>query len=205
MIFHWCHSSAERQFVRTVCAYRACRQPELGSGVAVHCRRHPEACASCSIARNGALRRSAHYMSTTSTHPPHISCEDEEDGADARASERRPSKSYPSSPFYNPFGHPAKLRVRCRGVWHVSSRLWDGWIGYTGGSGGQQPLIFDIHGEPLGRWWVPHGCHCGATLRPMSAWETVDANASEAKGSCYGMLTPHPVGLKTTPCRQRSH
>ena len=85
------------------------------------------------------------------------------------------------------------------------SRLWDGWIGYTGGSGGQQPLIFDIHGEPLGRWWVPHGCHCGATLRPMSAWETVDANASEAKGSCYGMLTPRPVGLKTTPCRQRSY
>jgi len=94
LIFHWCHSSAERQFVRTVCAYRACRQPELGSRVAVHCRRHPEACASCPIARNGALRRSAHYMSTTSTHPPHISCEDEEDGADARASERRPSKSY---------------------------------------------------------------------------------------------------------------
>ena len=100
---------------------------------------------------------------------------------------------------------PARLHVRCRGAWHASSRLWDGWIGYTGGSGGQQPLIFDIHGEPLGRWWVPHGCHCGATLRPMSAWETVDANASEAKGSCYGMLTPHPVGLKTTPCRQRSH
>ena len=49
------------------------------------------------------------------------------------------------------------------------------------------------------------GCHSGATLRPMSPWETVDANASEAKGSCYGMLTPHPVGLKTTPCRQRSH
>ena len=49
------------------------------------------------------------------------------------------------------------------------------------------------------------GCHSGATLRPMSPWEIVDANASEAKGSCYGMLTPRPVGLKTTPCRQRAY
>ena len=55
------------------------------------------------------------------------------------------------------------------------------------------------------------GCHTGAIVEPpcgrcqLGKPSTPMLQRPKAKGSCDGMLTPHPVGLKTTPCRQRSH
>ena len=91
----------------------------------------------------------------------------------------------------------ARLRVRCRGAWHASSRLWDGWIGYTGGSGGQQPLIFDIHGEPLGRSQV---------LRlPFWGHPPADVTLGNRRRQCFRGQRQLLWYADSTPCWSQDH
>ena len=91
----------------------------------------------------------------------------------------------------------ARLRVRCRGAWHESSRLWDGWIGYTGGYGGQQPLIFDIHGEPLGRSQV---------LRlPFWGHPPADVTLGNRRRQCFRGQRQLLWYADSTPCWSQDH
>ena len=50
----------------------------------------------------------------------------------------------------------------------------------------------------VGRWWVPHGCHCGATLRPMSAWRN-------RRRQCFRGQRQLLWYADSTPCWSQDH